>query len=84
MFALSEAYPDLKANANFLALQEELTSTENKIAFARQSYNDAVLFYNNQIQMFPSSIIAGTFHFTPESSFVLDDAAAKEPPKVSF
>jgi LemA protein len=58
-----ENYPDLKANQNFLALQEELTSTENKIAFSRQAYNDQVLFYNNKIQMVPSSIIAGMFNF---------------------
>ena len=58
-----ENYPDLKANQNFLALQEELTSTENKISFARQAYNDQVLFYNNKIQMFPSNIVAGMFSF---------------------
>lgn len=58
-----ENYPDLKANQNFLALQEELTSTENKIAFARQSYNDQVLFFNNKTQMFPSNIVAGMFSF---------------------
>ena len=63
-----ERYPDLKANQNFLALQEELTSTENKIGFARQYYNDSVLHYNNKIQMFPSNIIAGMFDFTSGSS----------------
>ncbi len=79
-----ENYPDLKANQNFLALQEELTSTENKISFARQSYNDQVLFYNNKIQMFPSNIIAGMFHFTQEEFFQLDDKSERDVPKVSF
>ena len=84
LFALTESYPDLKANQNFLALQEELTSTENKIAFSRQSYNDAVLFFNNKIQMFPSNIIANTFNFNAEEFFEIEDAAEKEVPKVSF
>ena len=79
-----ENYPDLKANRNFLALQEELSSTENKIAFARQSYNDQVLFYNNKIQMFPSNVIAGAFHFVTEEFFQLDDQKEREVPKVSF
>ena len=79
-----ENYPDLKANQNFLALQEELTSTENRIAFARQSYNDSVLFYNNKIQMFPSNIIANTFNFIREEFFELEEAAEKAVPKVSF
>ena len=79
-----EAYPDLKANQNFLALQEELTSTENKISYSRQSYNDQVLFFNNKIQMFPSNIIAGMFSFTESEFFELEDAAEKEVPKVSF
>jgi LemA protein len=79
-----ENYPELKANENFLALQEELTSTENKIAFSRQSYNDSVLFFNNKIQMFPSNIIANTFNFTAEEFFEIEDAAEKEVPKVSF
>jgi LemA protein len=70
-----EAYPDLKANQNFLALQEELSSTENKIAFSRQAYNDEVLFYNNKIQMFP---------FTKSDFFVIEDAAEKAVPKVNF
>jgi LemA protein len=74
----------LKANENFLALQEELTSTENKIAFSRQSYNDSVLFFNNKIQMFPSNIIANTFNFTAEEFFEIEDAAEKDVPKVSF
>ena len=79
-----ENYPDLKANQNFLALQEELTSTENKIAFARQSYNDAVLFYNNKIQMFPSNLIANFFRFVQEEFFEVEDASEKAVPKVSF
>lgn len=79
-----EAYPDLKANQNFLSLQEELTSTENKISFARQSYNDQVLGYNNKIQMFPSNIVAGMFSFSEEEFFELEDPSEKEVPKVSF
>ena len=79
-----ENYPDLKANQNFLALQEELTSTENKIAFARQSYNDQVLFCNNKIQMFPSNIIAGMFGFGKRDFFEVQTAAERETPKVSF
>jgi LemA protein len=79
-----ENYPDLKANQNFLALQEELTSTENKIAFSRQGYNDAVLFFNNKIQMFPSNIIANTFNFQKEEFFEIQDAGERAVPKVSF
>jgi LemA protein len=79
-----ENYPDLKANQNFLALQEELTSTENKISFARQSYNDQVLFYNNKIEMFPSNIIAGMFNFVKEEFFELKDEAERAVPKVKF
>jgi len=79
-----EAYPDLKANTNFLALQEELTSTENKIAFARQSYTDAVNFYNNKIEMFPSNVVAGMFNFRPETFFEIEEPAQREAPKVSF
>jgi len=79
-----ENYPDLKANQNFLALQEELTSTENKISFARQSYNDEVLFFNNKTQMFPSNIIAGMFNFTKRDFFELETPEEKQVPKVSF
>ncbi len=79
-----ENYPDLKANQNFLSLQEELTSTENKISFARQSFNDQVLFFNNKIQMFPSNIIAGMFAFTKRDFFEIEVAAEREVPKVSF
>ncbi|MCX7702527.1 MAG: LemA family protein [Planctomycetota bacterium] len=84
LFALAEAYPDLKANQNFLALQEELTSTENKISFARQHYNDSVMHYNNQIEMFPSNIIAGMFGFKKGEFFEVAEEAQREPPKVSF
>jgi LemA protein len=79
-----ENYPDLKANQNFLALQEELTSTENKISFSRQNYNDQVLFFNNKIQMFPSNIIAGMFNFKEEVFFQVEDQSEKAVPKVSF
>jgi len=79
-----ENYPDLKANQNFLSLQEELTSTENKIAFARQGYNDQVLFFNNKIEMFPSNIIAQTFNFKKEEFFEIEDKAERAVPKVSF
>jgi LemA protein len=79
-----ENYPDLKANQNFLALQETLTSTENKIAFARQAYNDQVLLYNNKTQMFPSNIIAGMFCFSKRDSFEIEEAAQREVPKVQF
>jgi LemA protein len=79
-----ENYPDLKANQNFLALQEELTSTENKISYSRQSYNDQVLFYNNKIQMFPSNIIAGMFKFKEEEFFQVEDEKERAVPKVSF
>ena len=79
-----ENYPELKANQNFLAVQEELSSTENKIAFARQSYNDQVLGFNNKIQMFPSNIIAGMFGFTKRDFFEIEVEAEREVPKVSF
>jgi len=79
-----ENYPDLKANQNFLSLQEELSSTENRIAFSRQNYNDQVLFFNNKIQMFPSNIIAGMFSFGKRDFFEIEVAAEREVPKVSF
>ncbi len=79
-----ENYPELKANQNFLALQEELSSTENRIAFARQNYNDQVLSYNNQIQMFPSSVVAGMFSFTKRDFFEVETPGEREVPKVSF
>lgn len=79
-----ENYPNLKANQNFLSLQEELTATENRIAFARQNYNDQVLTYNNRIQMFPSNILAGMFNFTKRDFFEVETVAEREAPKVSF
>jgi LemA protein len=79
-----ENYPDLKANQNFLAVQEELSSTENKIAFSRQAYNDQAMFFNNRIQMFPSNIVAGIFSFTKRDFFEISAAAEREVPKVSF
>jgi LemA protein len=84
MFALSEAYPDLKANQNMMQLSEELTSTENKVAFARQAYNDAVMSYNNKREVFPSSIVAGMFNFAPAQMLEAAKAEAREAPKVSF
>ena len=79
-----ENYPELKANQNFLAVQEELSSTENKIAFSRQAYNDQAMFFNNRIQMFPSNIVAGIFSFTKRDFFEVSAAAEREVPKVSF
>src|SRR4030067_2319166 len=73
-----ENYPDLNANQNFLALQEELTGTQNKISFSRQNYNDQVLFFNNKIQMFPSNIVAGMFSFKQEVFFEVEDKAERE------
>lgn len=84
LLAVAENYPDLKANQNFLALQEELTSTENKISFSRQFYNDSVLRYNNQTQVFPSNIVAGMAHFKAEEFFEVTTAGEREAPKVSF
>jgi LemA protein len=84
LFALAEAYPDLKANQNMMQLSEELTSTENKVAFARQAYNDAVMSYNNQREMFPGSIIAGMFNFAAAQLLELARPEAREAPKVSF
>jgi LemA protein len=78
LFALAEAYSDLKANQNFLALQEELTSTENKISFARQYYNDAVMRLNNKIQMFPSNVIASSFNFQMEKFFEVEAADERD------
>ncbi len=84
LMVVVERYPDLKANQNFLALQEELTSTENKISFSRQYYNDSVMRYNNQTQVFPSNIIASMFGFKPGESFTVTAEAEREAPKVSF
>jgi LemA protein len=83
LFAVSEQYPDLKANQNFLQLQEELTSTEDRIAYARQFYNDSVLNYNNKIQVFPTVILAGMFNFE-KREFFEGDPEATGPVKVEF
>jgi len=84
LFAVAEAYPDLKANQTMARLMEELTSTENKVAFARQAYNDSVMTYNTQREVFPSNLIAGTFNFGPAELFVIDKPEQKEAPKVQF
>ena len=83
-FALSEAYPDLKANSNMMQLNEELTSTENKVSFARQAFNDAVTTFNTQREVFPNNIFAGMFGFKEADLFEVKDEAVKEAPKVSF
>lgn len=84
LLAVVERYPDLKANQNFLALQEQLTSTENKISFSRQFYNDSVLNFNNKIQMFPSNLVAGMAGFKQGEFFEVKAEAEREVPKVSF
>ena len=84
LMVVVERYPELKANQNFLALQEELTSTENKISFSRQYYNDSVMRYNNQTQVFPSNIIAGMFGFKAGEFFEVTVEAERQAPKVSF
>lgn len=84
LFALSESYPELRSNQNMLQLQEELTSTESKVAFARQAYNDAVMHFNNKIEMFPSNFVAGMFRFVPATAFEVADDSEREAVKVSF
>ena len=84
LFALSEAYPDLKANQNMMQLQEELASTENKVAFSRQAFNDSVLKYNNTAENFPNNIIAGTFNFELASFLEIEVEEKREVPEVSF
>jgi LemA protein len=84
LFALAENYPDLKANTTMLSLMEELTSTENKVSFARQAYNDAVMAYNTRREVFPTNLIAGPFNFGPAELFVIDKPEEKNAPKVSF
>ena len=84
LFALSEAYPDLKANQNMMQLQEELASTENKVAFSRQAFNDAVLSYNNKAENFPNTIIAGTFRFELASFLEIQSEEKREVPDVAF
>ncbi|MEZ5276718.1 MAG: LemA family protein [Opitutaceae bacterium] len=83
-FALAEAYPDLKANQNMMQLTEELTSTENKIAFARQAYNDSVMTYNTTRESFPTNVLAGMFSFSEAELFQVESEAEKQAPKVSF
>lgn len=84
LFALAEAYPDLKANQTMMQLSEELTSTENKVAFARQAYNDAVMSYNNARESFPGNLVAGTFAFAPAELLDIAKPQAREAPRVSF
>jgi LemA protein len=84
LFAVAEAYPDLKANTTMMTLMEELTSTENKVAFARQAYNDSVMAYNTLRETFPTNMIAGPFNFAPAELFVIEKPEEKEAPKVSF
>ncbi|MFO1515341.1 MAG: LemA family protein [Lysobacterales bacterium] len=84
LFALSEAYPDLKANQNMMQLSEELTSTENKVAFARQAYNDSVMGYNNRREVFPNSVVANMFAFQPAQLLEIESPQKREAPKVSF
>ena len=84
LMVVSEQYPDLKANQNMMQLTEELTSTENKISFARQAYNDSVMTYNTDREVFPSNLIAGMFNFTAAELFVVDKPEQKEAPKVQF
>ena len=84
LMVVSEAYPDLKANQNMMQLSEELTSTENRVAFARQAYNDSVMGYNNKREVFPSNIVAGMFNFIAASLLEITEPAKREAPKVSF
>jgi LemA protein len=84
LFAVAEAYPDLKANTTMMTLMEELTSTENKVAFARQAYNDSVMAYNTQRETFPTNTMAGMFNFGPAELFVIEKPEEKVAPKVSF
>lgn len=87
LLAVAESYPDLKANQNMMQLSEELTSTENKVAFARQAYNDAVMAYNNRREVFPNGLVANAFNFSPATPLEIDEAkrdAVREAPKVTF
>lgn len=84
LFALSESYPDLKANENMMQLSEELTTTENKVSFARQAFNDAVMMYNNLREQFPSNFLANWFQFSPAQLLEIEDEAKREVPKVEF
>ena len=84
LFAVAESYPDLKANQNMMQLSEELTSTENKVAFARQAYNDAVMYYNNRREVFPNSFVANMYGFTPATPLEIESPEARKAVKVSF
>ena len=84
LFAVAEAYPDLKANQNMMQLSEELTTTENKVAFARQAFNDAVMNYNNAREMFPNSVVAGMFMFTPAQLLEIESPEKRAVPPVKF
>lgn len=84
LFALSEAYPDLKANENMMQLSEELTTTENKVSFARQAFNDAVMMYNNLREQFPNNFVANWFTFSPAQLLEIEDEVKREVPKVTF
>lgn len=84
LFALAESYPDLKANTTMMSLMEELSSTENKVSFARQAYNDSVMAYNTRREVFPTNLIASTFNFAPAELFVIDKPEEKAAPKVAF
>ena len=84
LFALSESYPDLKANQNMIQFQEELSSTENKVAFSRQAFNDGVMMYNNKAENFPNNVIAGMFGFALSSFLEIESEEKREVPKVSF
>ncbi|MEO8804025.1 MAG: LemA family protein [Rudaea sp.] len=84
LFAVSESYPDLKANQNMMQLSEELTTTENKVAFARQAYNDSVMYYNNKREVFPNSFVANMFNFAPATSWEVESPDVKQAVKVSF
>ena len=84
LFALAEAYPNLKANTTMMSLMEELTSTENKVSFSRQAYNDSVMTYNTRREVFPTNFIASTFNFAPAELFVIEKPEQKEAPKVAF
>lgn len=84
LFALAEAYPDLKANQNMMQLSEELTTTENKVAFARQAYNDAVMAYNNAREVFPNNFVSSTFDFRTMKLLEIENSVTREVPKISF
>ena len=84
LFAVAENYPELKANENFSKLHDDLRGTEDKVAFSRQFYNDAVTMYNNKIEVFPNNLVAGVFKFEPEELYKIESEEAKQAPKVQF